>query len=103
MSCEFKPGDKVRCIGRPRQPVRPDNLVVGAEYTIARVVRPMTREGVVTDETRWLLELHEVTWETGCDLRGAYRPCYFVKAIDLTAWLGRTTTFEEPKRVRSPA
>lgn len=104
MSCEFKPGDEVVCVDVVPLPGKAvTGLVEGRIYTVSHI-GPSEHPGYSQEITVFLVETRNdagglVPFDAG------YLPQRFrkVQKRDLTAWLGQITTFEEPKRVGSPA
>lgn len=94
MSCEFKPGDEVVCVSHD------------ADDGCGMIpFPPIGHIGSITSigegHGGFWMTLHN--WPTHPAVALEAENFRKVQKRDLTAWLGQTTTFEEPKRVRSPA
>ena len=104
--CGFKPGDEVVCVNDQYVHGLCRGIVKGEVYTIRAVVRPVNGRNIVVDHARWLVELEEVTWDTGCPhIRGAYRPERFrkVQRRDISAWLETAAKDTDHLDRRAPA
>lgn len=102
MSCDFKPGDEVVCVAVGSRSGH--YIVVGERYVLREVDLIRDSFGQPLDD-RVGVRLVGITVFKAEGFEGKFSASLFrkVQKRDLTAWLGQTTTFEEPKRVRSPA